>query len=918
MKRWILLKLMLLLLVGLTGGAWAKTVTLAWDASPSDVSGYKIYYKAGSSELPFNGTGAAEGSSPIDVGKVLTYSINSLPGDQDHYFAVTAYDAAGNESGYSNSVLSPIISGGGGGGANNPPQLAPIGTKSVGEGAPLSFSVSGSDSDNDQLAYSAGNLPNGASFNAATRQFSWTPDFEQGENTRIYSVTFSVSDGAASDSETVTINVTNINRAPVLASIGNKALAEGDSLNIVVAATDPDANPLTYSASNLPSGAVFIPSTRSFSWIPAADQAGSYAVTFSVTDGSMSDSETVTLSVSNGNEAPLLDAIGAKNIAENSRLSFTVSASDANSDSLTYSAAGLPAGASFDAGQQIFSWTPDFSQAGNYSATFNVTDGTQSDSETINITVTNTNRLPTISGAPATSVMAGTGYSFVPTASDADGDTLTFSISNKPAWASFAPASGQLSGTPGEQNIGSSAVIGISVSDGTATAALASLVIEVQAYAAQDSDGDGVLDSLDPFPNDSSEWLDTDGDQLGNNADLDDDNDGIVDTEDGFPLDADQTGWVITATAGAGGFISPEGETSVVYGGSQSYTLTPKAGYAVNDLLVDNVSAGMVTSYRFENVGAHHSIEAVYAPLPSGLSVATDTAGLDAVERSDGGDERNNLVDGKPKLDLDYVYQVVLRDSVAASERRVFLHMDGYRYEMQLESGALESGAVYAFTTRMGPAFRHQFYFTAEDSTGALLYRYPQSGDLDGPTVALLDGKNVIAISADVDNAALDSQGAFNVAQVYRWLPEEKLNGSYQKVDDGGPVIVGEGYVLKRTADDTLPDLDGYGDIAATTHEIKVQPGWNLIANPYKGNVSLADVQVRHGGSAPVSWLTAVNSNFVVDGVSCYLGKDWGNSYAFESAAGPQSAVLTPWIGYWIYSNPTDQQLSLLIPKPRQ
>ncbi|MDB4036104.1 thrombospondin type 3 repeat-containing protein [Pseudomonadales bacterium] len=56
-----------------------------------------------------------------------------------------------------------------------------------------------------------------------------------------------------------------------------------------------------------------------------------------------------------------------------------------------------------------------------------------------------------------------------------------------------------------------------------------------------DDDGDGVLDSVDAFPLDASETLDTDSDGTGNNADTDDDNDGVEDTSDAFPLDFSET-----------------------------------------------------------------------------------------------------------------------------------------------------------------------------------------------------------------------------------------------------------------------------------------------------------------------------------------------------------------------------------------
>jgi len=84
----------------------------------------------------------------------------------------------------------------------------------------------------------------------------------------------------------------------------------------------------------------------------------------------------------------------------------------------------------------------------------------------------NTNSAPTISGAPPNSVNAGEAFSFTPTAADADGDTLTFSVSNPPPWAVFDPATGTLSGMPFAGDIGEYPDITISVSDGTVTTQL--------------------------------------------------------------------------------------------------------------------------------------------------------------------------------------------------------------------------------------------------------------------------------------------------------------------------------------------------------------------------------------------------------------------------------------------------------------
>lgn len=93
------------------------------------------------------------------------------------------------------------------------------------------------------------------------------------------------------------------------------------------------------------------------------------------------------------------------------------------------------------------------------------------------------NRAPTISGTPPASVAVGTAYSFRPTASDADRDTLTYSITNRPSWASFNTSNGTLSGTPTAAQVGTYSNIVIRVSDGKASASLPAFSIAVNAVA---------------------------------------------------------------------------------------------------------------------------------------------------------------------------------------------------------------------------------------------------------------------------------------------------------------------------------------------------------------------------------------------------------------------------------------------------
>jgi hypothetical protein len=99
----------------------------------------------------------------------------------------------------------------------------------------------------------------------------------------------------------VTVSVVSgqviINQAPVLDPIGDQSVEEGELLEITVSATDADDDPMTFSADNLPDGADFDPETQTFSWTPRYNQAGIYAVDFEVSDGELTDSENISITV---------------------------------------------------------------------------------------------------------------------------------------------------------------------------------------------------------------------------------------------------------------------------------------------------------------------------------------------------------------------------------------------------------------------------------------------------------------------------------------------------------------------------------------------------------------------------------------------------------------------------------------------
>jgi hypothetical protein len=116
-----------------------------------------------------------------------------------------------------------------------------------------------------------------------------------------------------------------------------------------------------------------------------------------------------------------------------------------------------------------------------------------------------TNTAPTITGSPTTQASVGSAYSLAPQANDADGDTLAFSIQNKPSWAQFSTATGQLTGTPAAQE--STADIVITVSDGKASASLPAFSITVGTAAVSGSASPGSPGSSAPSgPGVSLSW----------------------------------------------------------------------------------------------------------------------------------------------------------------------------------------------------------------------------------------------------------------------------------------------------------------------------------------------------------------------------------------------------------------------------
>jgi hypothetical protein len=282
------------------------------------------------------------------------------------------------------------------------------------------------------------------------------------------------------------------NSPPVISGTPPTGASVGAQYSFTPFATDPNGNALTYSITNRPGWATFNSSTGRLSGTPASANIGTNSnIVIRVSDGqATAQLPAFSIVVSNvANRAPTISGSPATSVATGAAYAFQPTASDPDGNPLTFSISNRPTWASFSSGTGRLSGTPTSSQAGTYgNIVIRVSDGqATAQLPAFAIAVGGSggggNRAPIISGTPSTSVMQGTAYSFQPTASDPDGNALTFSVTNLPSWATFSSSTGRLQGTPTAAHVGTYSNITIRVSDGTATTALPAFNITVAAVA---------------------------------------------------------------------------------------------------------------------------------------------------------------------------------------------------------------------------------------------------------------------------------------------------------------------------------------------------------------------------------------------------------------------------------------------------
>jgi len=376
------------------------------------------------------------------------------------------------------------------GGEIDAPNLAPsiqgVPASTVVAGSSYSFTPSAADVDGDVLMFEIVNSPSWANFDTTTGQLSGTPTAtDVGTHANIL---ISVSDGEFTTSlAPFTIDVSADNSAPQISGMAPGSINVGGNYSFVPTASDPDGDTLTFSVSALPSWANFDTTTGQLSGTPTATDVGTHAnISISVSDGEFTTSlAPFSIDVSADNSAPQISGMAPGSINVGGNYSFVPTASDPDGDTLMFNVSALPSWASFNTTTGQLSGTPTATDVGTHAnISISVSDGEFSASlAPFMIDVNANNSAPQISGVAPVSVNVGGNYSFLPTASDPDGDMLMFSVSALPSWASFDTSTGRISGTPQSGDIGTYSNISIMVSDGQANASLAPFSISVQAVS---------------------------------------------------------------------------------------------------------------------------------------------------------------------------------------------------------------------------------------------------------------------------------------------------------------------------------------------------------------------------------------------------------------------------------------------------
>jgi len=327
-----------------------------------------------------------------------------------------------------------------------------------------SYIVVAEDIDGDNLTYTLAIHPSGMTINATNGAISWTPTSSQVGD---HEVVINVSDGrSGSASQSFTAIVTDVNLAPTINSLPVTEIAEGEIYQYSVLASDSDGDVLAYSLVNAPTS-MTISETGIINWLVSYEDEGLYSVGVEVSDGKGgSDRQDFDLSVTGTNRDPQIDSLPILTATEGLFYEYAIVASDDDGDTITYELLTAPVGMTINS-QGLVQWEPDYQSEGVHPIEIAISDSAGAvSSQSFELVVANTNRLPQINSLPFTAAVVAFEYRYQINASDSDGDELFFSLNGIVPQGVSIDDSGLITWTPVVDQVAVHP-ISVTVSDGT-------------------------------------------------------------------------------------------------------------------------------------------------------------------------------------------------------------------------------------------------------------------------------------------------------------------------------------------------------------------------------------------------------------------------------------------------------------------
>jgi len=288
-------------------------------------------------------------------------------------------------------------------------------------------------------------------------------------------------------------------------------------------------------------GATVLSTSPSVTYTPVS--VGTYTLELIVTDDDgATGSDTVDVIASDAptvNQVPTATSLSI-GVDEDTVKVITLTGSDPESASLSYSITTQPANGLLSGSAPNVTYTPNVNYNGSDSFAFTVSDGENtSAAATVSLTITAVNDAPSVNDA-AFKAKAGEAKGIVLTGSDPDSTSLSYVVTQQPANGMLSGNAPNLTYTANANYSGADS-FKFTVSDGDKTSAEATVTITITPTDSLDRDGDGVNNDQDAFPDDPNESADLDGDGIGDNADTDRDGDGVNNDQDVFPNDPNES-----------------------------------------------------------------------------------------------------------------------------------------------------------------------------------------------------------------------------------------------------------------------------------------------------------------------------------------------------------------------------------------